>query len=201
MTKADDVRIGSVLNEPARAPYLGRFTDFVSLRLRALTLLAATVQLRQCEPEDRLDGTYQYDDSSPPSPGRFGSGRTAAQESNPIAFARTKAAIDRFCRELPETHALPWSNMDEGEDTMLPTKGRISKETAVLVRTRVAGKDIADHLVVRRWQHLHSFVESACAGFAKRHGCDDCQTDGVDHGCACERRCMSTGSCGARPVS
>lgn len=134
MTKADDIRIGSVLNEPARAPYLGRFTDFVSLRLRALTLLAAAVQLRQCEPEDTMDAMYQYDQSGPPSPGRFGSGRTAAHETNPVAFNRIKAAVDRFCRELPAGHAMPWSNLDEGEDTMLPTKARVSKETAVLVR-------------------------------------------------------------------
>jgi hypothetical protein len=137
VTKADDVRIGSVLSEPARAPNLGRFTDFLSLRIRALTLLSAAIQLRQCEPEDPMDAMYQYEQSGPPSPGRFGSGRTAAHETNPIAFKRTKAAIDRFCRELPECYALPWADMDEGEDTTWSAKGRVSKEAAVIVRAKM----------------------------------------------------------------
>lgn len=101
--------------DPRRQAYFG------SLRMRALTLLAAAVHLRTVP----VEPGHTYD-----VPG-YVLGYRSPTESHPQEQARLLRALERFRSELPPGYALPWRTWDEGEFTPLRPMTRSTQSAAI----------------------------------------------------------------------
>ena len=111
-----------------------RHGHFASLRMRALTLLAAAVTLRLTPVAPEHEAMHHQ------PPGFFLGYRSIA-DINPQAHANLRHALDRFRSELPPGNALPWRSWDEGEYTPLRPLTR-STQSASIVSPCHAGKRV-----------------------------------------------------------
>lgn len=125
----DDVSVGSVL-DPHDSP-VGCDNSFVVLRLKATTLLARVLKLRQERPEATIPEMSTPESiHSGPHVCSYPGSSLPPFATHPTGFAKTKAALDHFVDHLPDEHRPPW-RWDEGEDLTLPRMA-ITRETSVL---------------------------------------------------------------------
>jgi hypothetical protein len=121
----DDVRIASVFG-PAPAGWdPSRHATFSSLRMRALTLLAAIVKLR-ISPVDLDNPAIKQQ-----VPGLFLGYRSIA-DSHPQEHRTLRLSLERFRSELPPGYTLPWRSWDEGEFARLRPMTRSAEAAAIV---------------------------------------------------------------------
>jgi hypothetical protein len=123
----DDQSIDTVLDPPPGPSK--QDNQFIVLRIKAVTLLARVLRMRQEKPEVTIPAP------SPGSPttstvGSYPGSALPPFATHPSGFARIKTALDRFCDALPPEHSAPW-RWDEGEDMTLP-RVSLTRESSVL---------------------------------------------------------------------
>ncbi|TXT10714.1 hypothetical protein VHUM_02219 [Vanrija humicola] len=122
----DDISLQSLLDPPPSGLARSADSSFIVLRMKALTLLARVLKLRQERPE--VD--------SPPSPSAgpptcsYPGSPAPAFATHPAGFVRIKRALDNYAAQLPQEHKAPWQ-WDEGENMTMP-RVAISRESSVL---------------------------------------------------------------------
>lgn len=122
----DDISLQSLLDPPPTGHSRSADSSFIVLRMKALTLLARVLKLRQERPE--VD--------SPPSPSAgpptcsYPGSPAPAFATHPAGFVRIKRALDNYAAQLPQEHKAPWQ-WDEGDNMMMP-RVAISRESSVL---------------------------------------------------------------------
>jgi len=123
----DDQSIESVLNPPPGPPRTD--TSFFVLRIKAVTLLARVLRMRQERPEVTLPTAAPESPSTGPI-GSYPGSALPPFATHPTGFARIKAALDHYCDNLPPEHRAPW-RWDEGDDLTLP-RISLTRESSVL---------------------------------------------------------------------
>jgi hypothetical protein len=127
VSSIDDQSVDTVLDPPTGAH---NDTSFLVLRIKALTLLARVLKMRQERPEVKLPAPSPESPTAGVGNGSYPGSALPPFATHPTGFARIKAALDHYCDALPEEHRAPW-RWDEGEDLTLP-RVSITRESSVL---------------------------------------------------------------------
>lgn len=129
VSSIDDQSVDTVLDPPTGPPRTD--TSFMVLRIKAVTLLARVLKLRQERPEVSLPVNAAPDSPlTGPHVGSYPGSALPSFATHPTGFAKTKRALDHYCDTLPEEHKAPW-RWDEGDVMTLP-RVAISRESSVL---------------------------------------------------------------------
>lgn len=128
VSTVDDLSIDSVL-DPKDNPR-GLDNSFIVLRMKALTLLARVLKLRQERPEVAMPDMSPEPVASGPHVCSYPGSSLPPYATHPTGFAKVKAALDYYVDHLPDEHRPPW-RWDEGDDVMLP-RVALSRESSVL---------------------------------------------------------------------
>jgi hypothetical protein len=126
VTPADDVPLSSIFDPtvPGKA-----HNSFRVIRLQALALLNRAIAIR------RIPVVV---DPSPWDP----------------RFAQVKAALDRFCDNLPPTFRSPWPRWDDGADMSMP-RVAVAREASVVVssfpRTGLTQQFLVGNAYLQLW--------------------------------------------------
>jgi hypothetical protein len=128
----DDVRLVDLFN-PDQSPLQWAYTDNLSLRIQAVTLLAEATKLRQPGPAAYKPNKASQNYPAYPSRPQGQTVLSSYLRSDPEGFKRVKAALDRFCEHLPTAHRPPWEKWDEGEWSGVMPRLRAKRDSCVLV--------------------------------------------------------------------